>query len=49
LENNLKNQAYKKSLNSIIRVYKALLKNGKINYYGPGFRRMIELEIKLKE
>ena len=49
MENNSKPLTYRQSLNSIIRIYRLLLKDGKISYNGSGFRRMVELENKLKK
>ena len=40
---------HKKILYTIIRLYKDLISKKKISHNGAGFRRMIELEDKLKE
>ena len=40
---------HKKILYSIIKLYRDLISNKKISHNGAGFRRMIELEDKLKK
>ena len=40
---------HKKILYTIIRLYKDLISKKKISHNGAGFRRMIELEDKLKK
>ena len=40
---------HKKILYSIIRLYRDLISKKKISHNGAGFRRMIELEDKLKK